>query len=89
MMTRLESAAVNVARHREQALKSLRKRAEYLHDRMARLMGECDKALAGESYAINSLGEVGSAGLDIDLACGRVRHVEETVNLLKWLTAAD
>jgi hypothetical protein len=91
VMTKVEYALKyhgdhDVARHKEDLVRKMRRLASRLSEEADRLESQADDS---EHFSFNSLGEVQGQGADIDNLCGKLAMAIEQRKLIVWLAKDD
>lgn len=73
----------------ERKLQSLKYECECLIRKLERTMQECDTALAGKPFSINSLGVIQGNGLDIDRHCAELQLLSNAIGNLRFVVGND
>ena len=87
--TRSQLALANLGRQHDQKLQSLHYDCECLIRKLERTMKECEDALAGKPYSINSLGVIQGNGLDIDRRCAEIQILSDAIGNMRFVIGKD
>ena len=87
--TRSQLALANLIQQHEQKLQSLHYDCECLIRKLERTMKECEDALAGKPYSINSLGVIQGNGLDIDRRCAEIQILSDAIGNMRFVIGKD